>query len=134
MRQEWMVHLQWVRRPLFKGFAILETALTWATGLRSWVQRRWHTTLGPQTHYFGLNARIIVAQLMALCRVRRGGGKNDGNDAAGVCKAASRPNMHFVAVKTHVRKIGVFAQKSRTVHWSCELCWPQHRLSPICGF
>lgn len=27
-------------------------------------------------------------------------GKNDANDAAAVCEAASRPCMHFVAIKT----------------------------------
>ena len=48
----------------------------------------------------GLDARIMAAHLVAPYRSQGKGGKNDANDAAAVCKAASRPTMHFVPVKT----------------------------------
>jgi transposase len=48
----------------------------------------------------GLNVRIIAAHLVAPYRLQGKGGKNDSNDAAAVCEAASRPGMHFVPVKT----------------------------------
>jgi len=48
----------------------------------------------------GLDARIIAAHLVAPYRMQGKGGKNDANDAAAICEAASRPQMHFVAVKT----------------------------------
>jgi transposase len=52
----------------------------------------------------GLNARIIAAHLVTPYRLQGKGGKNDANDAAAVCEAASRPNMHFVSVKTTVQQ------------------------------
>jgi len=52
----------------------------------------------------GLNAKIIAAHLVAPYRLQGKGGKNDANDAAAVCEAASRPNMHFVPVKTTVQQ------------------------------
>ena len=48
----------------------------------------------------GLDARIIAAQLVAPYRRQGASGKNDANDAAAVCEAASRPQMHFVPVKS----------------------------------
>ena len=48
----------------------------------------------------GLDARIIAAHLVAPYRLQGKGGKNDANDAAAICEAASRPTMHFVAIKT----------------------------------
>lgn len=48
----------------------------------------------------GLDARIIAAHLVAPYRLQGKGGKNDANDAAAICEAASRPQMHFVPVKT----------------------------------
>lgn len=44
----------------------------------------------------GLDARIIPAQLVAPYRLQGRDGKNDANDAAAICEAASRPHMHFV--------------------------------------
>src|SRR5664280_1040738 len=52
----------------------------------------------------GLNAKIIAAHLVAPYRLQGKGGKNDANDAAAVCEAASRPAMHFVPVKTTVQQ------------------------------
>ena len=48
----------------------------------------------------GLNAKIIAASHVSPYRMEGKGGKNDANDAAAVCEAASRPNMRFVPVKT----------------------------------
>jgi len=48
----------------------------------------------------GLSARIIAAQLVSPYRRQGASGKNDANDAAAVCEAASRPGMHFVPVKS----------------------------------
>jgi transposase len=48
----------------------------------------------------GLDARIIAAQLVSPYRKQGASGKNDANDAAAICEAASRPHMHFVPVKS----------------------------------
>lgn len=48
----------------------------------------------------GLDARIIAAQLVSPYRRQGASGKNDANDAAAVCEAAGRPQMHFVPVKS----------------------------------
>jgi transposase len=48
----------------------------------------------------GLDARIIAAQLVSPYRRQGTSGKNDANDAAAVCEAASRPQMLFVPVKS----------------------------------
>ena len=48
----------------------------------------------------GLDARIMSAQLVAPYRLQGRTGKNDANDAAAICEAASRPHMHFVPVKS----------------------------------
>jgi transposase len=48
----------------------------------------------------GLEARIIAAQLVSPYRRQGATGKNDANDAAAICEAASRPQMHFVPVKS----------------------------------
>lgn len=52
----------------------------------------------------GLNVKIIAAHLVAPYRLQGKGGKNDANDAAAVCEAASRPNMRFVPVKTTIQQ------------------------------
>ena len=48
----------------------------------------------------GLDARIISAQLVSPYRVQGHTGKNDANDAAAICEAASRPHMRFIPVKS----------------------------------
>ena len=48
----------------------------------------------------GLDARIISAQLVSPYRSQGATGKNDANDAAAICEAASRPTMRFVPVKS----------------------------------
>jgi transposase len=52
----------------------------------------------------GVNAKIIAAHLVTPYRLQGKGGKNDANDAAAVCEAASRPNMRYVPVKTAVQQ------------------------------
>ena len=47
-----------------------------------------------------LAPRIIAAHLAAPYRLQGKGGKNDANDAAAICEAASRPTMRFVPVKS----------------------------------
>ena len=46
---------------------------------------------------FGHDVRIMAAQFVAPYRKD---GKNDGNDAAAICEAVSRPGMRFVPVKS----------------------------------
>ena len=48
----------------------------------------------------GLDARLIAAHFVAPYRLGGKGGKNDANDAAAICEAASRPRMRFVPIKT----------------------------------
>ena len=48
----------------------------------------------------GLDARIISAQLVSPYRSEGATGKNDANDAAAICEAASRPTMRFIPVKS----------------------------------
>lgn len=48
----------------------------------------------------GLDARLIACHLVTPYRMAGKSGKNDANDAAAICEAASRPQMRFVAIKT----------------------------------
>lgn len=48
----------------------------------------------------GLDARILSAQLVSPYRQEGATGKNDANDAAAICEAASRPRMRFIPVKS----------------------------------
>ena len=48
----------------------------------------------------GFDARIIAAHLVSPYRLQGKSGKNDANDAAAICEAASRPSMRFVPIKT----------------------------------
>jgi transposase len=48
----------------------------------------------------GLDARIVSAQLVSPYRREGHTGKNDANDAAAICEAASRPRMRFIPVKS----------------------------------
>jgi transposase len=48
----------------------------------------------------GFDARLIAAHFVTPYRMQGSGGKNDANDAAAICEAASRPSMRFVSVKT----------------------------------
>jgi transposase len=48
----------------------------------------------------GLDSRLIAGHFVGPYRMQGKSGKNDANDAAAVCEAASRPSMRFVPVKT----------------------------------
>jgi transposase len=48
----------------------------------------------------GLQPRLMSAQLVKPYRSQGATGKNDANDAAAICEAASRPTMRFVCVKS----------------------------------
>ena len=48
----------------------------------------------------GLDARIIPAQMVLPYQLQGKSGKNNANDAAAICEAASHPQMHFVTPKT----------------------------------
>ena len=56
----------------------------------------WARQLGT----LGLTAKIIPTHLVSPYRLQGKGGKNDANDAAAICEAASRPTMHFVPLKS----------------------------------
>ncbi|QTD43920.1 IS110 family transposase [Ottowia testudinis] len=47
-----------------------------------------------------LDARLIAGHFVTPYRRAGRSGKNDANDAAAICEAASRPHMRFVPVKT----------------------------------
>ena len=53
-----------------------------------------------QLQGMGFDARMMAAALVTPYRMQGKGGKNDANDAAAICEAASRPQMRFVSVKT----------------------------------
>lgn len=48
----------------------------------------------------GLDARLIAGHFVSPYRMAGKSGKNDANDAAAICEAASRPHMRFVPPKT----------------------------------
>jgi transposase len=48
----------------------------------------------------GLTPKIIPAALVSPYRIQGASGKNDANDAAAICEAASRPQMRFVLPKS----------------------------------
>ena len=61
----------------------------------------------------GLHARIIAAQLVSPYQKRGASGKDDANDAAAICEAAGRPQMHFVPVKTIEQQIMLCVHRLR---------------------
>ena len=48
----------------------------------------------------GFDARLIAGHFVGPYRMQGKSGKNDANDAAAICEAASRPSMRFVPIKT----------------------------------
>ena len=48
----------------------------------------------------GLEVRLVAGAFVTPYRMAGKRGKNDANDAAAICEAASRPHMRFVAVKS----------------------------------
>jgi transposase len=56
----------------------------------------------------GLDARILPAQHVGAYRIAGKRSKNDANDSAAICEAASRPHLHPVPVKTAAQQ-GILA-------------------------
>jgi transposase len=56
--------------------------------------------VGRRLARMGLDARLIAGHLVGPYRMAGQSGKNDANDAAAICEAASRPQMRFVPIKT----------------------------------
>lgn len=59
---------------------------------------------------FGHTVRLMIARFVAPYRK---GGKNDGNDAAAICEAVSRPTMRFVPVKSAEQQALLSLQRVR---------------------
>jgi transposase len=55
---------------------------------------------GRALQALGLAPRLMSAQLVEPYRSEGRTGKNDANDAAAICEAASRPSMRFIPVKS----------------------------------
>jgi transposase len=71
----------------------------------------------------GLDARIIAAHLVEPYQLQGKSGKNDANDAAAICEAASRPTMRFVTIKT-VAQQGMLSVHRVVQHSFCN--FPNH--------
>lgn len=56
--------------------------------------------VGRRLAAMGLSPRIIAAHHVKPYRVAGAKAKNDANDAAAICEAASRPHLHSVPIKT----------------------------------
>jgi transposase len=72
----------------------------------------------------GLQVRLIAGHFVTPYRMQGKRGKNDANDAAAICEAASRPHMRFVPVKS------VEQQAVLTVHRLRE-GWKEERTACI---
>lgn len=66
-------------------------AMEMSSGAHHWARR---------LSALGLQPRLMSAQLVEPYRSEGATGKNDANDAAAICEAASRPTMRFVPVKS----------------------------------
>lgn len=68
-------------------------------------------------HYWGRELRAmghdvrLMPPIYVKTYVKRG--KNDANDAAAACEAASRPDMRFVAIKSEEQQATLMAHKTR---------------------
>lgn len=86
------------------------------TGAHHWARR---------LAQLGLQVRLIAPHLVAPYRLQGRRGKNDANDAAAVCEAASRPQMHFVPVKSvhqqailavHTQRQGLMGERTASIN------------------
>lgn len=55
---------------------------------------------GRKLKALGLDARFMSTQWVASYRLQGRAVKNDANDSAAICEAASRPQRHFVPMKS----------------------------------
>jgi transposase len=82
-----------------------ERFLSWAVGLPAGTVVAMESCSGAhhlarRLRLMGLDARLIAAHFIAPFRVQGASGKNDANDAAAICEAASRVRTRCVPVKT----------------------------------
>jgi transposase len=61
----------------------------------------------------GLQPRLMSAQLVKPYRSEGATGKNDANDAAAICEAASRPTMRFVPMKSVEQQSMLYVHRLR---------------------
>lgn len=80
--------LPWCQQHLPPGCVV---AMEACSGAHHWARR---------LLAMGFAARLIAPHLVTPYRMEGKGGKNDANDAAAICEAASRPQMRYVPVKT----------------------------------
>lgn len=85
-------------------------AMEACTGAHHWARR---------LQALGLQVRLLAPHLVAPYRRQGKSGKNDANDAAAVCEASCRPQMHFVPVKS-VEQQGVLAVHTARQGWEQE--------------
>lgn len=64
----------------------------------------------------GMQVRLIAPHLVVPYRMQGKKAKNDANDAAAICEAASRPQMHFVPVKS-LEQQGILSVHSTRQGW-----------------
>jgi len=73
----------------------------------------------------GLDARLIAAHFVSPYRMEGKSGKNDMTDVAAICKAASRPSMRFVPVKTCEQQGVMSLHRVReAASTRSAACWP----------
>lgn len=64
----------------------------------------------------GLQPLLIAGQFVSPYRMQGASGKNDANDAAAVCEAASRPSMRFVPIKVAEQQAMLAVHRLREGH------------------
>nr|WP_207186107.1 IS110 family transposase [Rubrivivax gelatinosus] len=74
--------------PLPPGCVV---AMETCSGAHHWARR---------LQEMGLQPRLVAGHFVGPYRLQGRRAKNDANDAAAICEAASRPQMHFVPVKS----------------------------------
>jgi len=67
---------------------------------------------GRELTRLGHTVKLMAAQFVIPYRKR---GKNDANDAEAICEAVSRPNMHFVAIKSEEQQSVLMVHRARTL-------------------
>lgn len=59
---------------------------------------------------FGHTVKLVATHFVTPYRI---GGKNDANDAAAICEAMCRANMHFVAIKSQEQQAILMVHRAR---------------------
>jgi transposase len=66
-----------------------------------------------ESERLGHTIRLMAPRFVAPYRMAGKRGKNDANDAAAICEAATRPNMRFVPIKTIDQQAELFVHRAR---------------------